>query len=114
MKVVKGTLGKDPAMSTAFHFDSTGEWAFTRWCGPRTGDFKSSATFEFGTAERMAQVLDAVVLDGLTLVNEDDDHPLTGCELLELLEGHRCSFGEFGGTVELGSGEAFDRMGFGS
>lgn len=92
-------------MSTEFRSQETGEWVCTRWACKRVG----SAALDFGSEERF-RLLEALALkctENVTLVSEVGEE----VDLVVLLAQHAVTFGEFVGTVELGSGELLDRTG---
>ena len=90
-------------MSTEFRTSDTDEFAMLRWYGgPERG-----ACFDFGTHARR-EAVERYLLDGGVLSGEGYTFGLA--DFLTEVTDERCTFGEFGGTVALGSGEAFDRM----
>jgi hypothetical protein len=91
-------------MSTEFRTTDTDEFAMLRWSSRRVG----GAAFDFGTRARR-EAVERHLVDGGTLTGEIGE--VFGlAEFLVDVTDDRCTFGEFGGTVALGSGEAFDRM----
>lgn len=107
-------------MSTAFRFNTVedrasdeGQWAFTRWCGTSragvdSGEFDTCAAFDFGSMQNMVNV-EQRMMAGERVFAEDSGEEMTVTEMVTV--HHRFSFGEFGGTVAVGSGEMMDRMG---
>jgi hypothetical protein len=96
-------------MSNEWREQETDELVMLTWAGTsrerqeRDG-WRSGCTVEVWNLARWERLVDAVVLNGLTLCAEDG-RTVTGAELLTLVEGLRVSVGEMGGTVEVGSGE---------
>ena len=83
-------------MSTQFEHETTGEWVCTRWCSGERGpalDFGADPSAVFEVREALER--------GETLRGEDGS-VLT----LEELDRRAWTFGEFGGTFEVGSGDA--------
>jgi hypothetical protein len=104
-------------MSTEFRTADTDEWGFTRWAaGHKMG-------VDFGSAARFNRVVEMALTNvDVTFVGDDGTEVTAGDVLTLALEGRfpvspgkvvaaRPTFGEFVGTVELGSGDLLDRMG---
>lgn len=88
-------------MSTQFTSRTTGEWSFTRWCGPGSSESPKRSTFDFGRdPSRVFSVKESFergeVFDG------DDGSTFTEWEQVE---SGVWTFGDFGGTFEVGSGD---------
>lgn len=92
-------------MSTQFTATSTGEWAFTRWCAGERG-----TCVDFGAGDRVFAVVEAAQA-GETFQGEDAS-VFTAADVNEFVASGRTSFGEFGGTFEVGSGDAAAFTGF--
>ncbi len=104
-------------MSTELRTTDTGEWVCTRWCkkGSREQGLQS---VEWGSRERLERWEQLSLETDVELTLEDG----TTTTLRELLLwgtstsllGKRLDVtcGEWGGTVELGSGELLDRLGW--
>lgn len=103
-------------MSTEFRTADTDEWAFTRWGrSPEMG-------VDFGSRTRFARVVTFCMSSDVEFVGEDGS-TADSADVVRLAFAHRFpvsadrevpavpTFGEFVGTVEVGSGEMFDRMG---
>lgn len=88
-------------MSTQFTARSTGEWAFTRWCGPGADETPKRSTFDFGVdPSRVFAVKEA--FEKGEVFEGDDGSRFT--EWSDVADGV-FTFGEFGGTMEVGSGD---------
>lgn len=103
-------------MSTEFRTADTDEWAFTRW-GRNTG-----VGVDFGSRDRFDRVVSACMTADMRFVG-DDGTVVTSQDVVDVAFRGRfpvshtrmvdavATFGEFVGTVEVGSGEMFTRMG---
>lgn len=103
-------------MSTEFRTADTDEWVATRWFR-RTAREAGGQAFDFGSARRF-EALEMLALDAdVALVGEDGTRTTLADLLVDgtspALLGLRLvpTFGEFCGTVEVGSGELLDRLG---
>lgn len=106
-------------MSTEVRTLDTDEWVCTRWCKKEAVDNGRMAV-EVGSESRLAR-LEALALSGqeVELVDEGGERVGTLRDLLlwqtsPLLMGRglEVTCGEWGGTVELGSGELLERLGW--
>lgn len=104
-------------MSTEFRTDTTDEWVFTRWCN---GD---GVGFDFGSRTRFDRVMTWACRTDETFVGEDGTTMTTDEMVQDVVTGVTRSvggrevkvtatFGEFVGTVEVGSGEMWERCGW--
>lgn len=98
-------------MSTQFTFQRTNSWdeeagpfAFVRWAGPGTRETPRRSTFDFGADP--SRVFTVQGFDGF--FRGDDGSFMTWDEV----ERGAWTFGEFGGTFEVGSGDAATWAGF--
>ncbi len=101
-------------MSTEFRFgdewSQDNEWAFTRWgMGLRAGQSKGIAGFDFGSPMNLRNVMTR--LDRGEIIFSERGEKVDFHGFMIMLQEARCTFGEFGGTVEIGSGEMFTRSG---
>lgn len=101
-------------MSTEFRFgdewSQDHEWAFTRWgMSKRAGEEKGICGFDFGSPMQMRRVITRLD-QGWIIMSERGEKVDFNAFMIMLREG-RCTFGEFGGTVQVGSGEMFTRLG---
>lgn len=107
-------------MSTEFRLELNDEWICTRWCGPDTVAGQSQ-NFDWGSRQRLAS-WQAVAQEAPNVVVVGDDG--SRCTLRSFIfDGNTDgdpyrrhprpvpTFGDFVGTVELGSGEMLDRQG---
>lgn len=98
-------------MSTEFVSNTTGELGFVRWFGGHNGNTSGSdgLRYEFGTITNWIDVV-GWVRSGDRFVpitgERYDTDPQTVEDFEELVRSDRASFGDFGVTVALGSGEA--------
>lgn len=87
-------------MSTQFTASSTGEWAFTRWCGPGADEGRS--TFDFGVDPSRVFVVKEAMEAGEVFEGDDGSRFTEWSQVEDAV----WTFGEFGGTFEVGSGDA--------
>lgn len=93
-------------MSTEFRTRETDEWVCTRWWGGNEG----GKSCDWGSEQQLSRWVEQSLNTGdVELTGEDG----TSSTVLTLWCERRSTFGEFGGTVELGSGELLDRLGCG-
>lgn len=95
------------SMSTEFRTTTTDEMAFVRFC--RASDSGHRTSFEFGTMTNFENVLTACDR-GETFRGDqpglDSDPEFDRAGFEQAMVDGRVTFGEFGVTVELGSGDA--------
>lgn len=96
-------------MSTEFTSRTTGETAFVRFC--RTSPCGARTSFEFGTVTNWEGVVAAVeageVFDPEPGQGSMATDPVTADDFRDMVASGRATFGVFGMTVEVGSGEMF-------
>lgn len=87
-------------MSTQFTARSTDQWAFTRWAGPGARETPKRSTFDFGAdPSRVIKVKEA--FDAGEIFDGEDGTTITWDEIAAGV----WTFGEFGGTFAVGSGD---------
>lgn len=86
-------------MATQFYAAATGEWVGTRWCGPG-----GRLSFDYGVLRERRAEVEHAAMEGAEFFDEAN-RTYTGDEFLSIVWRCRTTFGEYGGTFEVGSGD---------